>query len=71
MLQLTPSEQVAWDAYFVSVTTHLLQHDATRGAQYIAERAADLADEMLLERRERCVERRSASVDWIGPAKGQ
>ncbi len=35
------------------------------------ERAAEVADEMLLERRERCVERRSASVDWIGPAKGQ
>ncbi|MEN5147997.1 hypothetical protein [Pseudomonas orientalis] len=71
MIQLTPSEQVAWDAYFVSVTTQLLQHDPARGAQDIAERAADLADEMLLERRERCVERRSASVDWIGPAKGQ
>ncbi|CRN02225.1 MULTISPECIES: hypothetical protein [Pseudomonas] len=71
MIQLTPSEQVAWDAYFVSVTTQLLQNDPARGAQYIAERAADLADEMLLERRERCVERRSASVDWIGPAKGQ
>jgi hypothetical protein len=26
---------------------------------------------MLLELRERCVERRTAPVDWIGPAKGQ
>ncbi|ATN10456.1 MULTISPECIES: hypothetical protein [Pseudomonas] len=71
MIRLTPSEQVAWDAYFVSVTTQLLQQQASRGAEYIAERAAEVADEMLLERRERCVERRSASVDWIGPAKGQ
>ena len=54
MIRLTPSEQVAWDAYFVSVTTQLLQQEATRGAEYITERAADMADEMLLERRERC-----------------
>ena len=71
MIRLTPSEQVAWDAFFVSVTTQLLQQDANQGPERIAERAADIADEMLLERRERCVERRSASVDWIGPAKGQ
>ena len=43
----------------------------TQPVEDIAERAAEVADEMLLERRERCVERRSASVDWIGPAKGQ
>ncbi|AZF12833.1 hypothetical protein C4J93_4673 [Pseudomonas sp. R2-37-08W] len=71
MIRLTPSEQEAWDAYLVSVTTQLLQQDATRGPEYIAERAAEIADEMLLERRERYVERRSASVEWIGPAKDQ
>ena len=71
MIRLTPSEQVAWDAYFVSVTTQLLQQDAKRGPEYIAERAAQIADEMMLERRERCIERRAAPVDWIGPAKGQ
>ncbi|AZF39506.1 hypothetical protein C4J88_4763 [Pseudomonas sp. R4-39-08] len=71
MIRLTPSEQEAWDAYLVSVTTQFLQQDATRGPEYIAERAAEIADEMLLERRERCVERRSASVEWIGPAKDQ
>lgn len=49
----------------------ITQQEATRGAEYITERAAEMADEMLLERRERCAERRSASVDWIGPAKGQ
>ena len=48
MIRLTPSEQVAWDAYFVSVTTQLLQQEATRGAEYITERAAEMADEMLL-----------------------
>ncbi|WP_248751135.1 hypothetical protein [Pseudomonas sp. MWU15-20650] len=71
MIRLTQSEQAVWDDFFVSVTTQLLQQDAMRGSEYIAERAADIADEMLLERRERCVERRSASVEWIGPAKDQ
>ncbi len=71
MIRLTQSEQAVWDDFFVSVTTQLLQQDVMRGPEYIAERAADIADEMLLERRERCVERRSASVEWIGPAKDQ
>ena len=44
MIRLTPSEQVAWDAYFVSVTTQLLQQEATRGAEYITERAAEMAE---------------------------
>ncbi len=71
MIRLTQLEQAAWDGFFVSVTLQLLQQDAARSPEYIAERAAAMADEMLLERRERCAERRSASVDWIGPAKGQ
>jgi hypothetical protein len=49
----------------------LLAQDAKRSPEYIAERGAEIANEMLLERRERCVERRTAPVDWIGPAKGQ
>ena len=71
MIRPTQSEQAIWDTFFVSIATQLLQQDAKRGPEYIAERAADIADEMLLERRERCVERRAAPVDWIGPAKGQ
>ncbi|OPA84481.1 hypothetical protein BFW86_25265 [Pseudomonas fluorescens] len=71
MIRLTQSEQATWDAFFVRVTTQLIQHHEQRGPEYIAERAAELADEMLLERRERCTERRTAAVEWIGPAKGQ
>ena len=71
MIRLAQSEQAAWDAFLVSVTTQLIQQDASRGAEYIAERAAQIADEMLLERRERCVERRAAPIDWLGPAMGQ
>jgi hypothetical protein len=68
MIRLTHSEQAVWDAFFVSVTGQLIQQDAKRGPEYIAERAADIADEMLLERRERCSERRVAPIDWLGPA---
>ncbi|WP_321863959.1 hypothetical protein [Pseudomonas paraveronii] len=71
MIRLVQSEQAAWDVFFVSITSQLLAQDATRSPEYIAERGAEIADEMLLERRERCVERRTAPVDWIGPAKGQ
>ena len=71
MIRLTQSEQAVWDGFLVSVTAQLIQQDANRGPEYIAERAAGIADEMLLERRERYIERRAASVDWIGPAKGQ
>lgn len=71
MIRLTQPEQVVWDAFFVSIATQLLQQEPKRGPEYIAERAADIADEMLLERRERCIERRTAPVDWIGPAKVQ
>ena len=71
MIRLTQSEQAVWDGFLVSVTAQLIQQDANRGPEYIAERAAGIADEMLLERRERYFERRAASVDWIGPAKGQ
>ena len=71
MIRLAHSEQAVWDGFLVSVTAQLIQQDANRGPEYIAERAAGIADEMLLERRERCVERPAASVDWIGPAKGQ
>jgi hypothetical protein len=71
MIRLVQSEQPTWDAFFVSITTQLLQQDPERGPEYIAERAAQIADEMMLERRERCIERRAAPVDWIGPAKGQ
>ncbi|QHF48055.1 hypothetical protein PspS35_26395 [Pseudomonas sp. S35] len=71
MIRLTQSELAIWDAFFVSVATQLIRHHEGRGAEYIAERAAEIADEMLLERRERFAERRAASVDWIGPAKGQ
>ncbi|CAM3368247.1 MULTISPECIES: hypothetical protein [Pseudomonas] len=68
MIRLSPSEQPVWDAFFVSVTTQLIQQANDRGPEYIAERAAEIADEMLLERRERSVERRNAPVDWVGPA---
>lgn len=68
MIRLSPSEQAVWDAFFVSVTAQVIQQDDQRGPEYIAERAAEIADEMLLERRERCIERRAAPVDWIGPA---
>ncbi len=71
MIRPTQSEQAIWDDFFVSIATQLLQQDAKQGPEYIAERAADIADEMLLERRERCAERRAAPVDWIGPAKSQ
>lgn len=54
--------------FFVSVTAQLIQQAGDRGPEYIAERAAEIADEMLFERRERCAERRSAPVDWVGPA---
>jgi len=49
----------------------LLPLDAKRGPEYIAERAAEIADEMMLERRERCVERRAAPIHWLGPTQGQ
>lgn len=68
MIRLSPSEQLIWDAFFVSVTAQLIQQAGDRGPEYIAERAAEIADEMLFERRERCAERRSAPVDWVGPA---
>jgi hypothetical protein len=71
MIRLAQSEQAVWDAFFVSIAGQLLQSDAKRGAEYIAERAAEVADEMLLERRERCIERRVAPVDWLGPARSQ
>lgn len=68
MIQLSQSEQVVWDAFFMAVTTQILHMNDGRGAEYIAERAAEMADEMLLERRERSVERRAAPLDWLGPA---
>ncbi|MCP1465670.1 hypothetical protein J3D60_003495 [Pseudomonas sp. S3E17] len=71
MIRLAQSEQAAWDAFFGNIAAQLLRLDAKRGPEYIAERAAEIADEMLLERRERCIERRAAPVDWLGPAQGQ
>lgn len=68
MIRLSQSEQVVWDAFFMTVTTQILHMNDGRGAEYIAERAAEMADEMLLERRERSVERRAAPLDWLGPA---
>ncbi|EJF69982.1 hypothetical protein HX807_24075 [Pseudomonas sp. D8002] len=68
MIRLSQSEQVVWDAFFMAVTTQILHMNDGRGAEYIAERAAEMADEMLLERRERSVERRAAPLDWLGPA---
>ena len=68
MIRLSPSEQLVWDAFFVSVTAQVIQQARDRGPEYIAERAAEIADEMLLERRERCAERRYAPVDWMTPA---
>lgn len=68
MIRLSLSEQVVWDAFFMAVTTQILHMNDGRGAEYIAERAAEIADEMLLERRERSVERRAAPLDWLGPA---
>ncbi|MCI2252191.1 MULTISPECIES: hypothetical protein [Bacteria] len=68
MIRLSQSEQVVWDAFFMAVTTQILHMNDGRGAEYIAERAAEIADEMLLERRERSVERRAAPLDWLGPA---
>lgn len=67
MIRLSQSEQVVWDAFFMAVTTQILHMNDGRGAEYIAERAAEMADEMLLERRERSVER-AAPLDWLGPA---
>ncbi|MGH8406324.1 MAG: hypothetical protein ACRESL_12635, partial [Pseudomonas sp.] len=66
MIRLSQSEQVVWDAFFMAVTTQILHMNDGRGAEYIAERAAEMADEMLLERRERSVERRAAPLDWLG-----
>ena len=57
MIRLVQSEQAAWDVFFVSITSQLLAQDAKRSPEYIAERGAEIADEMLPERRERCVER--------------
>ena len=71
MIRLTQSEQAAWDACFIGIAAQLIQQEARRGSEYIAERAAQIADEMVLERRERCVERRAAPVDWLGPAQDQ
>ncbi len=68
MIRLSQSEQVVWDAFFMAVTTQILHMNDGRGAEYIAERAAEMADEMLLERRDRSVERRAAPLDWLGPA---
>ncbi|AUO25751.1 hypothetical protein HX819_18135 [Pseudomonas sp. D6002] len=68
MIRLSQSEQVVWDAFFMAVTTQILHMNDGRSAEYIAERAAEMADEMLLERRERSVERRAAPLDWLGPA---
>ncbi|WP_226477481.1 hypothetical protein [Pseudomonas sp. MWU16-30323] len=68
MIRLSQSEQVVWDAFFMAITTQILHMNDGRGAEYIAERAAEIADEMLLERRERSVERRAAPLDWLGPA---
>ena len=68
MIRLSQSEQVVWDAFFMAVTTQILHMNDGSGAEYIAERAAEMADEMLLERRERSVERRAAPLDWLGPA---
>jgi hypothetical protein len=68
MIRLLPSEQAAWDAFFISATAHVIRLDDSRGPEYIAERAAEIADEMLLERRERSIERRVGPVDWLGPA---
>ncbi|NWC91022.1 MULTISPECIES: hypothetical protein [Pseudomonas] len=69
MIRLSQSEQMVWDGFFIAITTQILHLDDGRGAEYIAERAADIADEMLLERRERSVERVAAPVDWLGPAQ--
>lgn len=66
MIRLTQSEQAAWDTFFVSITRQLIQQDEKRGPEYIAERAAEIADEMLLERRERITKRYAAPMDWIG-----
>lgn len=68
MIRLSPSEQPVWDAFFVSVTAQLIQQAGDRGPEYIAERAAEITDEMLLERRERCADWRSTPADWVGPA---
>ena len=57
MIRLVQSEQAAWDVFFVSITSQLLAQDAKCSPEYIAELGAEIADEMLLERRERCVER--------------
>jgi hypothetical protein len=68
MIRLSQSEQVVWDAFFMAVTKQILHMNDGPSAEYIAERAAEMADEMLLERRERSVERRAAPLDWLGPA---
>lgn len=68
MIRLSLSEQAVWDAIFISVTAQVIQLADQRSAEYIAERAAEIADEMLLERRERCSERRASPLDWVGPA---
>ncbi len=60
MIRLSQSEQAVWDAFFIGVTGQMIRWADDRGPEYIAERAAEIADEMLLERRERSFERRAA-----------
>ncbi|WLG95924.1 hypothetical protein J3P89_00120 [Pseudomonas sp. Z1-14] len=53
MIQLSQTEQVIWDMYFVSALPQVMQQLPGRRPELIAESAAEVADEMLVERRER------------------
>ena len=53
MIHVAESEQAVWDAYLISVMPQVFLELAQRTPEQIAERAAEIADEMLVERRER------------------
>jgi hypothetical protein len=53
MIHIAESEQAVWDAYLISAVPHVILELAQRAPEQIAERAAEIADEMLAERRER------------------
>jgi hypothetical protein len=53
MIHIAESELAVWDAYLISVMPQVILELAQRAPEKIAERAAEIADEMLVERRER------------------
>lgn len=53
MIHIAESELAVWDAYLISAMPQVILELAQRAPEQIAERAAEIADEMLVERRER------------------